>query len=470
MDNQRIAIYVRVSTDMQGDESIENQIERCKQYLQFKGFNSDTAEVISDIASGADDGRKGLSQLMEKINNKEINVLIVTELSRLSRKIKTLINIIEAVKSNDIVIIAVIQNIDTATPMGKAMILMTGLFAELERDNLKQRVKNTMDTKARNGNHTGGVAPYGYDVINKELIPNPEKSKIVKKLFNDFILGVSLSDLARNYGIRLTTVRRILASLTYIGTKVYGTRIVNNDGKVVYADPENIKYIPNAHPPIVDEETFYTVQKMLNESVDKWHLRIKNKQKEYLLYGLLKCYNGHSMYGAESPSHYRYYKCGLHGEKVDHKFCPKKNISATEIEKDVINDILNFDISKVDIEKGKKLKEAELKRYSDNLRIEQEKVKKITDLYVNDQLEKDDYLERKAVIDKKIKLLESKIIILTKNITEDENQRKSINSLKLVIEKLKINPPFEKMQKYLHTIVNKVQFINDFEYEIYFNI
>lgn len=470
MDNQRIAIYVRVSTDMQGEESIENQIERCKQYLQFKGFKTDTAEVISDIASGADDGRKGLSQLMEKINNKELDVLIVTELSRLSRKIKTLINIIEAVKSNDVVIISVIQNIDTATPMGKAMILMTGLFAELERDNLKQRVKNTMDTKARNGNHTGGVAPYGYDVINKELVPNPEKSKIVKKLFNDFILGVSLSDLSRNYVIRLTTVRRILASPTYIGTKVYGTRIVNNDGKVVYVDPENIKYIPNAHPPIVDEETFYTVQKLLNESVDKWHLRIKNKQKEYLLYGLLKCYNGHSMYGAESPSHYRYYKCGLHGEKVDHKFCPKKNIPATEIEKDVINDILNFDILKVDIEKGKKLKEAELKRYSDNLRIEQEKGKKITDLYVNDQLEKDDYLERKAVIDKKMKLLESKIIILTKNITEDENQRKSINSLKLVIEKLKINPPFEKMQKYLHTIVNKVQFINDFEYEIYFNI
>ena len=470
MDNQRIAIYVRVSTDMQGDESIENQIERCKQYLQFKGFNSDTAEVISDIASGADDGRKGLSQLMEKINNKEIDVLIVTELSRLSRKIKTLINIIETVKSNDVVIIAVIQNIDTATPMGKAMILMTGLFAELERDNLKQRVKNTLDTKARNGNHTGGVAPYGYDLVNKELVPNPEKSEIVKKLFNDFILGVSLSDLSRNYDIRLTTVRRILASPTYIGTKVYGTRIVNNDGKVVYADPENIKHIPNAHLPIVDEEAFYTVQKMLNESVDKWRLRSKNKQEEYLLYGLLKCYNGHNMYGAESPSHYRYYKCGLHGEKIDHKFCHKKNISATEIEKDVINDILNFDISKVDIEKGKKLKEAELKRYSDNLRIEQEKVKKITDLYVNDQLEKDDYLERKAVIDKKMKLLESKIIILTKNITEDENQRKSINSLKLVIEKLKINPPFEKMQKYLHTIVNKVQFINDFEYEIYFNI
>ena len=136
----------------------------------------------------------------------------------------------------------------------------------------------------------------------------------------------------------------------------------------------------------------------------------------------------------------------------------------------MINDILNFDISKVDIEKGKKLKEAELKRYSDNLRIEQEKEKKITDLYINDQLEKGEYLERKAVIDKKIKALKSKIIILTKNIIEDENQRKSINSLKLVIEKLKINPPFEKIQKYLHTIVNKVQFINDFEYEIYFNI
>ncbi len=437
MDNQRIAIYVRVSTDMQGEESIENQIDRCKHYLQFKGFKADTAEVISDIASGADDGRKGLSQLMEKINNKEIDVLIVTELSRLSRKIKTLINIIEVVKSNDIVIIAVIQNIDTATPMGKAMILMTGLFAELERDNLKQRVKNTMDTKARNGNHTGGVAPYGYDLINKELVPNPEKSEIIKKLFNDFILGVSL---------------------------------VNNDGKVVYANSENIKYIPNAHPPIVDEETFYTVQKILNESTDKWHLRSKNKQREYLLHGLLKCYNGHNMHGAETTNHYRYYRCGLHGEKVDHKFCHKKNVLASEIEKEVMNDILNFDISKIDIERGKKIKEAELKEYTDNLKIEQEKNRKITDLYLNNQLEKDEYLERKSVIDKKIKALDSKIIILTKNIIEDENQRKSINSLNLVIEKLKTKPSFEKIQKYLHTIINKVQFINDFEYEIYFNI
>ena len=93
----------------------------------------------------------------------------------------------KTVKSNDVVIIAVIQNIDTATPMGKAMILMTGLFAELERDNLKQRVKNTLDTKARNGNHTGGVAPYGYDLVNKELVPNPEKSKIVKKLLMIYI-------------------------------------------------------------------------------------------------------------------------------------------------------------------------------------------------------------------------------------------------------------------------------------------
>ena len=176
------------------------------------------------------------------------------------------------------------------------------------------------------------------------------------------------------------------------------------------------------------------------------------------------------MHGAETTNHYRYYRCGLHGEKVDHKFCPKKNILATEIEKDVINDILNFDISKVDIERGKKIKEAELKGYTDNLKIEQEKIRKITDLYVNAQLEKDEYLERKSVIDKKIKALDSKIIILTKNIIEDENQRKSINSLNLVIEKLKTKPSFEKMQKYLHTIINKVQFINDFEYEIYFNI
>ena len=80
-------------------------------------------------------------------------------------------------------------------------------------------------------------------------------------------------------------------------------------------------------------------------------------------------------------------------------------------------------------------------------------------------------IPEKEEIDEIRKLIDyKKIIILNKNITEEENQRKSINSLKLVIEKLKTKPSFEKMQKYLHTIINKVQFINDFEYEIYFNI
>ena len=182
---------------MQGEESIENQIDRCKHYLQFKGFKADTAEVISDIASGADDGRKGLSQLMEKINNKEIDVLIVTELSRLSRKIKTLINIIEAVKSNDIVIIAVIQNIDTATPMGKAMILMTGLFAELERNFIVERTQGGKLAKIESGDL-------------KAIGGRPKKlsEKAEEKLAKDILKGQSINELAKKYEVSRATISR----------------------------------------------------------------------------------------------------------------------------------------------------------------------------------------------------------------------------------------------------------------------
>ena len=253
-------VYARVSTIIQGQESIENQYERLDKFLEFKE-NIVVVDKIYDIASGGDDNRAGLKRLISMIKNKEIDVVIVTELSRISRKMATLISIIEETKKQEITVISILENIDTSTPMGKAMLLMNGVFAELERDNIKRRVKNTLDTKAQNGNHTGGVAPYGYDLINKKLIPNPEKALIVKKVFQEFIKCKNLNEISKRFKIKKTTVRRILKSETYIGNKVYGTRKVNSDGKIVKANPENIKIIPNAHEAIVDKEIFYLVQK-----------------------------------------------------------------------------------------------------------------------------------------------------------------------------------------------------------------
>lgn len=465
-------VYARVSTTIQGQESIENQLERINKFLEFKE-NIVVIDKISDIASGGDDSREGLKRLVSMIKNKEIDVVIVTELSRISRKMATLISVIEETKKQEVTVISILENIDTSTPMGKAMLLMNGIFAELERDNIKRRVKNTLDTKAQNGNHTGGVAPYGYDLINKKLVPNPEKASIVKKVFQEFVKCKNLSEISQKFKIKKTTVRRILVSETYIGNKVYGVRKVNSDGKVVKASPENIKVIPNAHEAIVDKEIFYLVQKILNKNVEVHFAQRKKQQKKYLLYGLLKCYNGHTLYGNETTGNYRYYACTMHKTTQEFEragYCPKKPISADKIESQILNDLINFDISKVDIKKGIKIKEEELKRLSFEKQKYVEKRSVLTDLYLEKEIEKEEYLKRKQEIDKILKRYEVEVKSLESDIHKSSNQEKSLKLLKRVIEKLKVETSFEKKQEYLHLIINKVQFINDFEYEIYFNI
>lgn len=475
MNNSKIVIYARVSTEKQGEESLENQIQRCHLAIQKNENISPLSEpfIIKDIGSGGNDNRKGFEQLLRMIENKEVDLIVTTELSRISRKMTTLVNFIDTAQKNDIGIIFIMNRIDTSTIMGKAMILISGIFAELERENTKSRVKNTLDTKAQSGNHTGGVAPFGYDLINKKLIPNPEKAKIVREIFYSYLKGKNLVELSNKYKVKKTTVRRILTSKTYIGTKVYGTRKTNSSGKVVKAEKENIKYIPNAHEAIIDENIFYLVQRKINKTVDEHYLQRENQQKKFLLYGLLKCYNGHTMYGSETTANYRYYSCSMH-RRLKHfskiPVCPKKNISADKIEKSVLNDILNFDFSKVDILKSIEEKNKKISILESNLNLEKEKHSNLTDLYLEKELSKEEYLKRKHQLDKYINSISLELEGLKQEVKENKDYKKSCALLEKVIKKLRTETTFEKKQQYLHIVINKIQFINDFEYELFFNI
>ena len=194
-------IYARVSTDIQGQESVENQIERCKNYIKDKNIN--IIDVITDISTGGNEDRSGFKKLIEKIEKKDFDILIITELSRLSRTVITILNTLDKAKKSGIQIIAVLQQIDTTTPIGKAMLAISSVFSQMERDNLKSRVKNTLDTIASSGVHTGGVAPFGYKLENKKLKIDPEKSNIVKQLFKDFINGVPRKEICRKYELKL---------------------------------------------------------------------------------------------------------------------------------------------------------------------------------------------------------------------------------------------------------------------------
>lgn len=462
-------IYARVSTDIQGQESVENQIERCKNYIKDKNIN--IIDVITDISTGGNEDRSGFKKLIEKIEKKDFDILIITELSRLSRTVITILNTLDKAKKSGIQIIAVLQQIDTTTPMGKAMLAISSVFSQMERDNLKSRVKNTLDTIASSGVHTGGVAPFGYKLENKKLKIDPEKSNVVKQLFKDFINGVPRKEICRKYELKLTTLNRILQSETYLGTKIYGKRRVGDDGKLIYVPNDEIKKYPNSHPAIIDAETFHIVQTLLNKTKDEHHKNIKRRKGEFLLYDIVKCYNGHTMYGGitTNKTKYRFYACSCHKNGRE-KTCPKKNVSADKLEESVINNVINLDTKKVDLEKGKTFKEKELKELVKILDKHLERKKRVTDLFIDGTITKDDLSLKLKEIEKEIKKLNSKKFLIEQEINEYNDMTVSYSLVKKVANKLRKSQSFEEKQKLLHLIIEKVQFINDFEYELIFKV
>lgn len=469
---KKVLIYTRVSTELQGKESLENQKQRCLAFLETHP-NLEIHYTYSDIASGGKDNRDGIKKVISLIEQKKIDAIVVTELSRISRKMNFLVNFFEIARNNNIEIIAILNNIDTSTIHGQSMMLLMGVFAEMERENIKSRVRHTMLTKASSGHHTGGVAPFGYDLMNKKLVINPQTSKIVKEIYKNFALGESYVSLSRKYSLAVSTIARILTSETYIGTKVYGKRKVNSDGNIIKAEEENIKKIPDSHPPIIERDLFFVVQRMIMTSHEKYYKSRKEQRKKFLFYGLLKCYHNHSIGGQVTTAGSRFYSCSSNNKKVgftDKKRCSMRNINAEKLEHEILQEILTTDFSKLDENASKYTKQKEMEILEKEV-IKLENVKnRIVDLYLEGTLSKEELEKRKSPIDIKRKALQAEIQIIVEEIKRMENISFSKNILNEVTRRLSSTNSFEEKQELIHLVIEKIQFINDFEYEIHFKI
>ena len=100
-------------------------------------------------------------------------------------------------QEHEVEFISLKENFDTTNAMGKAMLRVALVFAQLEREQVSERVSDVMVYRAEQGLHNGGVPPYGYDVINKELIPHKKEKKTVEFVFNHFIETKSTAAVAK---------------------------------------------------------------------------------------------------------------------------------------------------------------------------------------------------------------------------------------------------------------------------------
>lgn len=180
----KVAIYTRVSTQQQADKGISLDAQK-KQLIEYCNKNQYDYEIFEDagISGKSINKRKQLQKLLNNLQN--YDVVLCYKLSRISRSVKDLANMLDIFNKNNVRFISLKEQIDTSSPTGKMLIYIMGVVSEIERDNISEYVKMAKKQEFESGRITA-KAVLGYDIINKKLVLNEKESLIVKFIFETY--------------------------------------------------------------------------------------------------------------------------------------------------------------------------------------------------------------------------------------------------------------------------------------------
>jgi DNA invertase Pin-like site-specific DNA recombinase len=199
-----IAIYARQSVDKKDSLSIESQIEECKNKLTEEEARS---EVYSDRGfSGKNTDRPQFQQMLEAIRDGSVKKIIVYKLDRISRSILDFSRMFAEFEKHEVQFLSCIENFDSSTPMGKAMLYIIAVFAQMERESIQQRIRDNYYARGEKGFYLGGPPAYGYSKVDF-VIDNKkthcyeakvDEADIVQYLYEQFVYEhKSINELAR---------------------------------------------------------------------------------------------------------------------------------------------------------------------------------------------------------------------------------------------------------------------------------
>lgn len=342
----RVGLYPRVSTAEQATEgySIGEQTERLTKYCE--AMNWTVHKIYTDAGySGANTDRPGLQALIRDVKAGKLDKVVVYKLDRLSRsQLDTLYLIEKVFLANNTDFVSMSENFDTSTPFGRAMIGILAVFAQLEREQIKERMMVGKEGRAKEGLYHGSASyPIGYDYADGKLVVNEYEAMQVREMYKLFISGMPIRTMIRKfydkgyrhkYGSWLQgTMTRALSNPIYIG-------------KIKHKDT----YYPGVHEPIIDEDTFTKAVALLEERKEKYkkHGKRTGGHSTYLG-GFLYCACCGSRYGKKnggkliSGERVRYYSCytkinyNIRMEKGDR--CTNKSHKIDKLDKLVFDEI-----------------------------------------------------------------------------------------------------------------------------------
>ena len=340
-----VAGYLRVSTFHQAEEgdSLDEQEKQIRKYCDFKDWNNLTFYREEGV-SAKDTNRIRLQQLIRDIKGGKINTIIVKKVDRLSRSILDFEQLFKFFDQHNVDLISLQENFDTSNAIGRAVIRIILVFAQLEREQTSERTADVMEFRAQQGLWNGGTPFLGYDFNPEEEVPKiiEEEARLVAEAFQLYIEKGSASDVAsilNNKGYR----NKIW--LNKNGEKRGGGKFTKFSiipllkrefyiGKIRHKD----QLYDGKHLAIVDTQIFEKAQKILEKNCQVKG-NIYQDKYDFILQGLLYCGHCHkSMTPSSAISKgktYLYYRCLNDNDKSKEK-CPIGHVNAKEIENLVI--------------------------------------------------------------------------------------------------------------------------------------
>lgn len=376
----RIAVYSRKSKWTGKGDSVENQITMCREYIEMFIEGGDQAQIIvyeDEGFSGKNTKRPQFQKMMHDMREQHFDYLVCYKLDRLGRNLADLANLMEDLERRGTSFISIKEKFDTTTPIGKAMLYFSGVLAQMEREQIAERVKDNMIMLARSGRWLGGNTPLGYSSqkLEKEvsalkkktmycLTQNPEEIEIARYIFTNFMECRSLTKVFKNLlknDIRtrqgkefvISGIRDILVNPVYckadreayqyfydLGCQVCidEEELDGESGLMGYAKTTSTHYknqnqpcefwiiSKGRHKGIVSGREFVRVQKLLESNKEKGVAFKNTKNSVALLSGLLYCACGHLM----RPKNYPASRLTDKGERTFSYRCPYKDATHRE--------------------------------------------------------------------------------------------------------------------------------------------
>jgi site-specific DNA recombinase len=345
-------IYTRVSTEMQADGySLDAQKEKLKKYAQYQEMV--IVDEYSDAGSGKNIAdRYDFSRMLSdiKAEKDKIDFVLVFKLSRFGRNAADVLGSLQIMQDYGVNLICVEDGIDSSKDSGKLMISVLSAVAEIERENILIQTMEGRKQKAREGKWNGGFAPYGYKLVEGNLVIAEDEVDVIKVIYNKFTttnMGINaVASYLNNNGYKkkkrqngtldafsASFVKAVLDNPVYCGKIAYGRRknekIQGERNKYHIVKQKEFPIYDGIHEAIVPEEIWQAAQekrKITGFKYEKKH----SLDHANILSGILKCPNcGASMYGnvnrkkKKDGTYYRdyfYYAC-KHRIKVDGHRC-----------------------------------------------------------------------------------------------------------------------------------------------------